>query len=232
MEDRFLERFFTTTQFTERRLEIIDFEQQEIESLYESWEIFKFLMRKCPNHNTNNMEHMQNLIKGIKSQTHMLFDAFTGGTICQMTEPHVKDLTENMCTNEYRSKSERLVKLETVGTPKGMLPLNTHIALLVQIELLNKNLAESSLGRANISQVQALRCDLYGGEHANGMRSLEGESEEVKFANFQKNNPYSNTYNSGWKDHQIFVVEIIKVQMPTKGCNKANKLCFKESHHN
>lgn len=54
-----------------------------------------------------------------------------------------------MCMNEYHSKSERSIKLETMGTPKGMLPLNTHTALLVHIELLNKNLALSSLGRAN-----------------------------------------------------------------------------------
>lgn len=37
LEDNFLERFFTTTQFAERRAEITNFEQQEIESLYDSW---------------------------------------------------------------------------------------------------------------------------------------------------------------------------------------------------
>ena len=83
-----------------------------------------------------------------------------------MTEPHIKELIEKICMNAYHSKSERSVKLETVGMPKGMLPLDTHTALLVQIELLNKQLAESSLGRSNLSQVQALRYDFYGGENA------------------------------------------------------------------
>lgn len=106
--------------------------------------------------------------------------------------------------DEYRSKRKKSIKIEIVGMPKGMLAVYTHIALLAQIELLNKNLAESSLSKANVSQVQALRCDLCGYGYANGRFSLEGSSEEAQFSNFQKNNPYSNTYNPGWKDHPDF----------------------------
>jgi len=46
------------------------------------------------------------------------------------------------------------------------------------------------------------RCDFCQGDHANGECSLEGTSEEAKYmANFQKNNPYSNTYNPGYAKH-------------------------------
>ena len=126
LEDKFLQRFFTTSQFTERRTEIFNFEQQDIESLHDSWERFKLLLRRCPNHNMNNMEQMQIFIKGLDSQTCMLLDTSAGGTIIQMTKPQVKYLIENMCRNEYRSKSKRSVKLETSGTPKGMLNVDTH----------------------------------------------------------------------------------------------------------
>lgn len=73
-----------------------------------------------------------------------------------------------MCLNEYHLKSEQLVEIETECTPKGMLAIDTHTTLLPQIELLNKNLAESNLSKANMIQVQALMCDLYGEGHANG----------------------------------------------------------------
>lgn len=33
---------------------------------------------------------------------------------------------------------------------------------------------------------------------------MEGSNEEAKFSNFKRNNPYSNTYNPKWKDHQNF----------------------------
>lgn len=50
LEDKLLERFFTTTQFAERRVEIVKFKQQKTESLYDSWERFKLLLCRCPNH--------------------------------------------------------------------------------------------------------------------------------------------------------------------------------------
>lgn len=145
----------------------------------------------------NNMDQMQNFIKGLKSQTRKLLDASARGTIRQMNEPQVKDLIKKMCMNEYRAKSKISVKFEMVGTPKGMLTVNTQTALLAQIELLNKQLVEGFLNRGNVSQIQALMCDLCGGEHVNERCSLEGTSEEVQFANFQKNNLYSNMYKEG-----------------------------------
>lgn len=45
-----------------------------------------------------------------------------------------------MCLNEYRSKSEIGIKVESIGMPKGVLTLDTHVALLSQIELHNKKL--------------------------------------------------------------------------------------------
>lgn len=65
-----------------------------------------------------------------------------------------------------------------------MLAIDTHTSDLAQIELLNKKLSESSLSQANVSQVQALKCDFYGEGHGNGMCSLEGSSEEAQFVNF------------------------------------------------
>lgn len=109
-----------------------------------------------------------------------------------------------MCLNEYHSKSERLVKIKTVGMPKGILVIDTDTTLLAQIELLNKKLVEISLGKTNVSHVQTLRCDMCGREHENIRFSLEGSNEEVQFSDFQKNNPYSNPYNPGWKDHSNF----------------------------
>lgn len=94
-----------------------------------------------------------------------------------MIKPQVKDLIEKMCLNEYCSKSERSVKTKTAGTLKGMLAINTDTAILTQIKLLNKKLAERSLSQANVSHVHTLKCDLCGEGHANRMCSLEGLSE-------------------------------------------------------
>ncbi|XP_050914751.1 uncharacterized protein LOC127129643 [Lathyrus oleraceus] len=98
------------------------------------------------------MEQMQKFIKGLKSQTRILLDASAGVTIRQMIELQVNDVIEKMCMNEYRSKSERSINPEIVGMPKGMLAIDTHTALLAQIELVNKNLAERGSYKAKVSQ--------------------------------------------------------------------------------
>lgn len=85
LEGKFFERFFTTTQFAERKVGITNFEQQQTESLYDSLERFKNLLCRCPNHNMNNMNQMHNFIKGINGQTHMFLDDSLGGTIKNMT---------------------------------------------------------------------------------------------------------------------------------------------------
>ncbi|KAK2370199.1 hypothetical protein QL285_083268 [Trifolium repens] len=196
LEDKFLERFFTTDQFLPRRADITGFEQGENESLYEAYERFKMVLRKCPNHCLDNMEQMHIFIRGLRMQSRMLIDASAGGTIKNKDEDEVRQLVENMCLNEYRSKSERDPK------KKGMIEVSTNTALLAQIELLNKQLAAKSISEANVSQVQDVRCDFCQGPHANGMCSAEANADEANYAGgYQKNNPFSGTYNPGWKDH-------------------------------
>lgn len=100
MEDKFLERFFTIIQFIEKKDEITHFEKQETESLYDSWERFKFLLCKYPNHNVRSMEQMQSFAKGLQTQAQTLLDASARGTIRTLTEPQVKELIEKMSLNE------------------------------------------------------------------------------------------------------------------------------------
>ncbi|CAJ2642480.1 unnamed protein product [Trifolium pratense] len=116
---------------------------------------------------------------------------FEQGESENKNEDEVRQLVENICMNEYRSKSDR---------KRGVIAVDTNTALLAQIEILNKKLAAKSLAEANASQVQEVKCDFCHGPHANGMCSPE--AGEVNYAGgYQKNNPYSNTYNPGWKDH-------------------------------
>ena len=48
--EAFLGRFFPSSLITERRREIIVFQQEEDESLYTAWERYKRLMKRCPMH--------------------------------------------------------------------------------------------------------------------------------------------------------------------------------------
>lgn len=140
---------------------------------------------------------MTHFINKIRTQTRRLPDASARGTLRENTDEELKMLIENMCQNDYRS-SERAMK------QKGLHEVDLNTSLLAQIEALSKYLVATQLDQANISQIQTLRCEFYGEGHSNGNCTLEVESSEIHHANFQKNNPYFNTYNPGWKDHLNF----------------------------
>src|SRR4051812_43325412 len=73
VEDKLLERFYTISQIV--YYEVSSFEKGDLKSLYDAWEIFKLILRKCHNHNVDNMEHMQHFTWGLRVQIWMLLDA-------------------------------------------------------------------------------------------------------------------------------------------------------------
>ncbi|MCI17248.1 hypothetical protein A2U01_0038395 [Trifolium medium] len=72
----------------------MNFQQRDQESLYEAYERFKLLKRKCPNHNIDVMEQMQIFTGGMKMQHRMLLDASVGGSIKNKSDEEVKELIE------------------------------------------------------------------------------------------------------------------------------------------
>ena len=50
MAQKFLAKFFPPTKIALLRTEIGTFKQQDFKSLYEAWERFKDLLRRCPQH--------------------------------------------------------------------------------------------------------------------------------------------------------------------------------------
>ncbi|XP_050915571.1 uncharacterized protein LOC127130642 [Lathyrus oleraceus] len=168
LEDRFMERFFTNTKFVERKAEISNFEQGDIESLYDMWEIFKLLLKRYMNQNMSSMKRMQHFTRVLKAQARIILDASVGGTIKTNIEDEVKELIKKICQNEYLSQSEKGVK------PKGVLDLDANIAMLAQLEVIAKQLAKATIIPANVSQVQILQCNFCGQGHAYGNCVTEG----------------------------------------------------------
>ncbi|KAI9071871.1 hypothetical protein K1719_046170 [Acacia pycnantha] len=93
-----------------------------------------------------------------------------------------------------------------------MLAHNENIAqqnkvIQLQLASITKQLASSQV--SSITSQPPLLCDFCKGEHANGdcVAFITGETTEVNYmGNPPRNqfNPYSNTYNPGWKSHPNF----------------------------
>lgn len=63
-------------------------------------------------------------------------------------------------------------------------------------------IAAPTLVPQNVNLVRALRYDFCSESHANAHCVLEGYMEEAHYAgNYQKPDPYVNTYSPWWDDH-------------------------------
>ncbi|GAU32930.1 hypothetical protein TSUD_152910 [Trifolium subterraneum] len=210
LELKFRERYFPIHKFLERRNDITNFEQGDSESLYDAWERFKLCLKKCPTHGLDSHAQMQHFTQGLRAQTRMWLDASTGGSLKNKDESEARELVEAMAQNEYRVQNDRGAKKKA-----GMLELDTQTTILAQSQLMKNQMAAmlkhfttTPAPPMQAKVVQDVKCNFCGQGHANGECFPAGSEEAMYLGNFKKNdpnnNPYSNTYNKGWRDHPNF----------------------------
>ena len=214
--EKFLSKYFSPAK-TERLIkEIQNFQQSDMESLYESYERFKDLLRKCPHHGLSDQQKIRTFYNGLTLQCAAQVDgAARGSLINQYPEDAfeiLEDITSNNCRAYDRTSSKKVAGLYEVD------PFTSFSAKMVsQLEALTKKLDSLSVGTQqpvqHVQQVQnvSIFCDMCGEGHPTQQCPLiyhnATQSNTVNYVgnpNSQQNNPYSNTYNSGWRNHPNF----------------------------
>ena len=170
-----------------------------MESLYEAWERFKDLLRKCPHHGLPTPIQVQTFYNGISPANRSMIDAVVGGIITRTPKEACNFLGE-MASNSDQCQTNRSVA-------RGVHGLDTFAVLSTQREALNKKIDSMSVSAI---QVQCANCGLCRG-HANIECQVKNPYAQLsEHANFfgdfhrQLNNPYSNTYFLGWRNHPNF----------------------------
>ncbi|KAH9792938.1 hypothetical protein KPL71_004353 [Citrus sinensis] len=162
---KFLAKYFPPAKTAKLRNDITTFAQFEMESLYEAWERYKDLLRKCPHHGLLVWLQVQTFYNGLRSNTRTMIDAAAGGTLMGKTPEATYELLEEIASNNYQWTSERSMPRKILGAHN----VDVVTALSAQMTALS-----NKLEHLNVSTIQTQR---------------------------QQNNPYSNTYNPGWRNH-------------------------------
>ncbi|XP_073061875.1 uncharacterized protein [Primulina eburnea] len=84
-------------------------------TLYEAWERYKKLLRRCPNHGFEDWVQIELFYNGLNGQTRTTVDAAAGGTIFAKSPAQAYDLLEQMTINSYQWSSERSGVQRTAG---------------------------------------------------------------------------------------------------------------------
>ena len=83
-------------------MEITSFNQEDGESLYEAWERFKDLLRKCPHHEFFDWFIVQIFYNSLFFSTKTTIDATTGEVLIDKSPQESQNWIEEMAANNYQ----------------------------------------------------------------------------------------------------------------------------------
>src|SRR3954471_20257725 len=205
METTFLNEYFPASVYIRKRYDIVNFKQKEGESLGDAYKRFKRLLVACPTHNMDATEQMQNFMNGLKMKTKQLIDTAAGGSSNFSTATGLKKIVEAIAANEHLELYDR-----SVSQPEGLvdMKLSTQVVKIedqvaAEVERRLKKMTVETQTVAQVQPAQTVSCEICNGPHQTVYCfATPQQIEEIKF--LKQNNPYSNTYNPGWKNHPNF----------------------------
>jgi len=206
---KFFNKYFPQSKVNKGKQEISSFQQEDSESLSQTWDRFKGLLRKTPTHGFDMPTQLTLFLGGLQSHTKLILDASAEGNIKWKTPEEAHEMIENMASNDNEMQNERA----TSQKKGGMLELQSQDAILAQnkimtqqLESVMKKLSQLPKELQNVSQAQHQQvvqgCELCGGDHPNGQCVMKTNSqEEVNYMGNQGRQGNYGNYNQGWKPH-------------------------------
>ncbi|XP_027166731.1 uncharacterized protein LOC113766775 [Coffea eugenioides] len=180
------------------RKEICSIKQYSGESLYDFWERFNKLCARCPQHQISEQLLIQYFYEGLQSTDRSIIDAASGGALANKTPREAWDLIEAMAENSQQfgfresNPTRRINEAETSSIQQQLSELTSAV----------RQLAMRDTPRAKVCGI----CTSM--DHCTDSCPIlqEDGAEQVNMAGGvpaprRQYDPYSNTYNSGWRDH-------------------------------
>ncbi|XP_073290719.1 uncharacterized protein [Primulina huaijiensis] len=196
------------------KIEISTFRQTDFEQLYEAWERYKELLRRCPNHGFEDWVQIELFYNGLNGETRTTVDAATCGTIFAKSPAQAYNLLEQMTINSYQWPSERsgVKRTARVYVVDPITSLTAQVSTLTtQIATMNKVSTSNTEGPSVVEESEF--------------------PEEVQYINNKnfggyggyRGNPPPNTYHPGLRNHENFSYANNKnVLNPPPGFNTSN----------
>ena len=129
--EAYLCRFFPPSLTSERRREIIVFQQGEDESLYVAWERFKRLLKRCPMHGIDLKTQMDIVYHALNDISKGIIDASCCRAFKRKSAEEARDLIEDLAKCNMKTPSE-FSRGNSRG--KGILELNKMSAMEAKLD--------------------------------------------------------------------------------------------------
>ncbi|CAN6697920.1 unnamed protein product [Malus baccata var. baccata] len=207
MKRAFLEKFFPTSRVILLRKRISGIQQEEGESFPTYYERFKSLVASCPQHQMKEELLLQYFYEGLLPIERQMLDALAGGALVDKTPTAAKTLIANRALNaqQYEGVGQRsTTRQHQVNEVSAITELQNQMANLT-------TLLSQVVEGPRVQNVSACGvCSMQGHPTDKCPQLIEnGWWETLNAVGFgqpyqQRNDPFSNTYNPGWRDHPNF----------------------------
>ncbi|KAM2593930.1 hypothetical protein TB1_043016 [Malus domestica] len=207
MKRAFLEKFFPTSRVILLRKRISGIQQDEGESFPTYYERFKSLVASCPQHQMKEELLLQYFYEGLLPIERQMLDASAGGALVDKTPTAAKMLIANRALNaqQYEGVGQRsMPQQHQVNGVSAIIELQNQMAnlttLLSQVVEGPKIKPVASCGVCSMQNHNTDKCPQL--IENGGWETLNA----VGYGNQYQSrvDPFSNTYNLGWRDHSNF----------------------------
>ncbi|KAK8621762.1 hypothetical protein V6N13_081195 [Hibiscus sabdariffa] len=192
----FLIRYNPPNMHTQLRNDIASFRQADDESMYECWDRYKGLLRKCTNHGFQDWTQVVMFYNGVNAPTRMMLDASANGTLLDKSPEEAFEILDKIANNDYQFPTSRFGPRSRTS---GKLELDANDSVSAQLSTIT-NLLKNLQKPSDVREAKALSCvHCEGNHHANDCPVMHEQASYVGNSNRNSNNPYSNTYNPGFQ---------------------------------
>ena len=220
--EAYLGRFFPPSLTSERRREIIVFQQEEDESLYIAWEIFKRLLKRCPMHAIDLKTQMDIVYHALNDTSKGIIDASCCGALKRKSAEEARDLIEDLAKCNMKVPSE-FSRGNSRG--KGVMELSKMTAMEAKLDAIMYRMDKQERKMHTAHEIEAVERDAMRRSVETPTKEDSYGVEEVKYLNEPRNchfkpNPNLPThYSPALRNHENFSYGGGALQGPRHGQN-------------
>nr|GMC64601.1 Integrase, catalytic core [Ipomoea batatas] len=199
----FMFKYYSSQKTMDYRSRICTFTQREGELFHEVWDRFNLLLTQCPHHQFPLLLLTQFFYDGLTPNCQSLVDTAAGGYTGDKNSDELQAIFESLASNS-RQKAVR-------GRRAAVHEISTQSELTTQVAELTKQI-NLLMTRDNSNREFCAYCNTYG-HNSSVCMNAESSQPSYEEANYMgsntgrqppRNDPYSHTYNLGWRNHPNF----------------------------
>ncbi|KAJ9556305.1 hypothetical protein OSB04_010919 [Centaurea solstitialis] len=215
---KFLKKYFPPTRNAKLRNAISMFSQEPDESVSDAWERYKDLLRKCPHHGIPHCIQLETFYNALSNTDKGMIDATAGGSFTDLTYNNAHALLDKYANNSSEWSDPRKLPRKSVSSTQDLDAIASLNAQIVALTNLVKN---------NLKPNQTIPSGNEMCANCEEDHPFEDCPENPALVNYVGNNPkynpYSQTYNPGWRDHPHLSYKSNNVQQPFGGSSGQNR---------